>query len=601
MPVLSLNLIERSRWRQRCHDNFVDSMRRQIRHYTLEDLYPAIFEDDENGISVKKHKVMPHQQRFHDRVAPRSGKKGKDVKFCLLSGGVGSGKSINWTVDLIKRGLELPGYKTVIITAYDYFFEEFIWPTWRKVLPDDSPLYAYQKIKDREYGLTNGSTFRFKAYDDPEKVKGWDAHRILIEEASELGDGNNYKAQAIFGACTERLRAVPVAYPRQIDVCQNPKGHNWVWKVFIQGNPDGDEGILREIKPGENKDYPKGLIYREYEKSNETDIFYSIASGSDANSQMPPGYKETMAGILDEQTMDRMVRGSFAPMNTTVYGPPIYSSLTHVCQIDDFLAYFDEEVIPPYWPVFVGIDPGGALSPWAIEFYVITPEGHAACFGEIYKKAAGWQEIIGDIERFVTDRKLTEVRYAIDPHHASRKEGPDLISIQETFQEANINVECPHGTAKKDSGIYLIQDLMIRDHHVEAPFIVDEWLEEIDGWSIGACRFYYLADRSLVSNFNIHGVYAPWNLKEKEVFRRNTPSKRQPKESEEGLSPPVSEKLVDRDDHAQTAEMFAMLLWKPPAPARTRSKRDNSDVAFAGGGSYGGAGRAAKRGRGGGY
>jgi hypothetical protein len=534
--------------------------------FALEKLYPPIDNEVKPGVWKPTYEIQPHQKKVHMGIAPS----GNRCKALLFNGGVGSGKTRCLCAEMVKLLRTYPGIKIVCVTGYDYYFDEFLMPTWWLVLPEDSPHIKSYNKKSRMLTMVNGSTIRFKAYDDPDKVKGWEAHVIWIEEASELGDGNNDKAFAIWLALLMRLRASRPHYALRVYVSQNPKGHNWVWKVFIKNQPGeadqplGDWGkktVFGFDKDGNEK------FYKEWEKRHiNGDIFYTISTGSSANAHLPPGYIASMLGGMADTPgiRERMVAGDFNPINTLVYDFPVYSEKTHVISYQNFLEYWEIPEIPDWWRVVVGIDCGGQRSPWAVEYYAQTEDGHWVAFDEIYLAGLTWGEIADRI--LEKSERFERVEYWIDPISSNQKAGPTSDTIKEEFQRRGINVKMPKHY-NKSGGIMRVQSFLHRDHSQACPYLNDVQMQNDNGelyWEIGHSQLYYLTGVPFAYNDkNNKGHGCPGNIAEKSVYRYDSTKQRATKESEEGLSPYVSEKLIDRDDHAQTAEMFAFLGIKP--------------------------------------
>jgi phage terminase large subunit len=535
--------------------------------FILEKMYPAVETEVSPGVWKTVHTIQPHQRKLHDRTTP-SGKKANRI---LFSGGVGNGKSHCVAAEMFKLLRTYPGIKIVATTAYDYYITEFMMPTWEKVLPEDSPHIKHHNRKDKVYLLTNGSQIRFKAYDDPDKIRGWECHVLWIEEGAELGDGNNDKAYAMWQNFQMRLRCSTHNYPLLIYVTQNPKGHNWIWKVFIKTEPGvadqplGDSGIKTIF--GETAD-GKPRMFQEWEKTNEVsgDVFYSISTGTSANAYVPPGYVASMLGQMADspELRARMVEGEFTPINALVYDVPIYSERTHVVKYQNFLDYWDIDEIPSWWRVAVGIDCGGQRSPWAIEYYVQTEDGHWVCFNELYQAGLTWGEIADMILH--ESEGFERIEYWIDPISSNHKSGPTSDTIREEFTRRGIPVRQPKGYNKM-SGILRVQNFLRRDHTRACPYLEDVMMQHDDGtqyWEVGHAQLYYLTDvpgRRFIKNPDGHAC--PGNIAEKRVYRYDSSKNREPKAHEEGLTPMLSEKLIDRDDHAQTAEMFFALGVNP--------------------------------------
>ena len=155
--------------------------------YTLESMYPAREVVQEDGTVQEWRQILPHQAKVHEKTTPSGKTPEKDKTFYILhSGGVGSGKSIGMCVELLNIVRKYPGITIWSVAPYDYYFDEFVWPTLREVLPDDSPLIEKINIKERVYYFRNGSRWTFKAFDDPNKVKGFSCNIVHFVEMSEL-------------------------------------------------------------------------------------------------------------------------------------------------------------------------------------------------------------------------------------------------------------------------------------------------------------------------------------------------------------------------------------------------------------------------------
>lgn len=493
--------------------------------------------------------------------------------------GVGAGKTICMCAEMLKLMRTYPRIKIVVVTAYDYYFDEFLMPIWYQVLPEGSRHVKKYNRKSRTIVLTNGSTIRFKAYDDPEKIKGWEAHVVWVEEGSEIGDGNNDKAMAIWQALLMRLRAARPPYPPRIYVTQNPKGHNWIWRVFIKNEPSapqplGDRGIRTVF--GHDKDGHEKFFCEWDKVGTNGDVFYTIACGTTANDHVPAGYVSSMLGSMADTPglRQRMVEGMFNPINSLVYDLPIYSEHTHLIDYRAFLDYWEIDEIPPWWRVVVGIDCGGR-SPWAIEYYVETEDGHWVCFDEIYQKGLVWNEVVDLIKK--KSERFHKIEYWIDPISSQQKSGPTGTNIEQEFGARGIRVKMPRGY-NKHGGVGRVTDFLKLNNQIPCPYKNDVQSDTEDGgtkWENGHAQLYYLKGVPWVpaTAMNPERIACLGNIREKQVWRWDQTKQREAKATEEGLSPLVSEKFVDRDDHAQTAEIFAFLGIRPFVSNKDESGR----------------------------
>lgn len=521
-----------------------------------------------------------------------------------------SGKTYCMCAQMLFYLKTYPGIKVVVASAFDGFISEFILPTWRRVLDDDDPFIASKNVKERTYKMINGSEIRFHAYLDPENIRGWEAHIIWIDEAAQIGYGNNDVGFAIWTAFTQRLRAEPKEYPCMMYVTQNPSGHNWVWKVFVKPDftapqPHGDIGIITEY--GVDSKGHK-LKYHEWEKTNtEGDTYYSIVTSSYANKHLRSGYIESMLGTMVDQPgeKERMIEGMWTPINSLVYDWPTYSVHTHCVDYQRFLDFHEWDEMPSWNRVVVGIDCGGQRSPWAVEYYMYIESEytfpHWVCFEEIYQIGKDWDEIAGLIKEKEREYGFESVQYFIDPQSSRHAVGPTQTTVQKEFAARGISTTIAPGY-NKAGGRARVRTMLARDRTIPCPYIDDDQIEE-DGkmvWTCGHAKLYYLKGvpgkprevfrdgKKLIVNEEGHA--APGNIHEKTVYRFEAEKIRAPKQSEEGLSVALSEKVMDRDDHAQTSEMF-FALGIAPMIKKERSKRQNREELNEVNGMYGRTGK----------
>lgn len=454
-------------------------------------------------------------------------------------------------VDMLWHAFNYPGIKMVCVAPVDYYFEEFIWPTLRTIIEDSDPRIKNISVKHREYEFVNGSRWYFKAYDEPDMVRGWEAHRIWFEEFAQLARGNNEKARGIFNNCLMRLRA-PGNYPYGVDATQNPAGYNFSWKIFIQNSPYKDSPVQHWVlKPGESLDNPDGAWWKEYELVKGNDVYFCMTANSGVNTTLKQDYIDTMLSEYadDPQMKKRMVDGDFNPINTLVYDYPFYIPDVHIVSRQTVLEEYrldrtEEQDFPKWWPLLVGIDCAGTASPWAVEFYVKTPDDLYICFDEIYCKVGSWNEIIYMI--LEKTREWEQVSFWIDPISSQQAQGPTSLTIQKEFEAGGIPTSCPKGYSKA-SGINHVKNFLKPDRSQPHPFLDDKFDSETERFALGRPSILY-----------IDGA-CPANIAEKSVYRYAVAKAREAKEGEIGLSPMINEKIMDRDDHAQTAEMFAFL------------------------------------------
>ena len=612
MGSVNLTLVRRARWRKDTLLDFSEATQSMCEPFSINSLYPRreVERPKGSGKYIDVQQAMLHQELFHRRLTPS----GKEPKYILCNGGVGSGKSVMMCVEILWLLRTYPGIIIVVIAAYDYYFDEFFLPTLSTILDvDDSPIIKSYSKKSRTYQLTNGSSLRCKAYDDPERIKGWQAHCIFITEAGLLGDRFNQKARNIYNALLERMRAPGRHFPRRVYLDQNPEGHNWTWELFIKPNKLGDEGKLTLVPPTDW--YPAGAEYREYEHTTASgDTYYCISTGTALNPFNPPGYLEALVDsrLDDPAMMSRKVGGNFTPVHALVYEN--YCKLsTHVVPIDRILAYWADcidrdregfmgvDCLPRHWRVYVGIDVAGASSPWAIELYIETPPDengvqHYLAIDELYVKGYTWPQMAEMILAMTEGKGFTDVSYWIDPQSGNQKHGPNQTSVVSEFRELGINCNIPRSYTKVPA-IKRVQEFLRCDHRYPHPYLEDTFITDPEDllneqWTTGSSALYYVSSPDRIderianvagSKDNPLGVINWYNLKEKEVYRYDSTKERQTKESEEGLAKVGPEKLIDRDDHAQTSEMFAFLGIRPlPRTGVNQPRRNIPEKAMRG-------------------
>ena len=464
-------------------------------------------------------------------------------------------------------------------------------PVFEKVLPLEHPFRLRSNRKSYTYWMTNGSVIRFKAYDDAEKIRGWQCHILYFPECNQLGDGNPYKAKNIWAAAINRQRSAGMFIPRIVFADTNPSAHNYIWEKFIQGNPYGDDGLVTHVTG------TKG--FKEYEKEVLGFVYYTISSGTDTNAFLPPGYLDKNLAEFegDPELRERMLEGSFTPALALVYGPPIFSEKTHIIDEDTFLAYwgisdwtggFDPRACIPRggadqgdWKLWIGIDSAGAYSPWAVEFYLQTPKDENGmvqyiCIDEIYVSGVGWDYIADAIIDKVEGWE--DVSYWIDPIHSKQGQygGMNYQAIYDNFRKRGIMVQTMKHQHVIEAGVTAVKDILRADRRY--PFLYGEDKKgndpndpkRFDLWDRGASRLYYLGKRTASGSLL---AYAKHNMLEKGVYRRDTSKMRPPRPHMEGLKPEGPEKIIGQQDHAQTAEMFAVHGMNPRPIMRERSNQ----------------------------
>ena len=589
-------LLASTRWPSLVHQRLAGAIDGMTEPYTLESLYPPkeIIQDD--GTVVEYREILPHQLKVHEKCSP-SGRKPERGKtyYTLHSGGVGSGKSIGMAVELLSLIRKYPGIQIWSIAPYDYYFDEFIWPTIREILPDESSLIENINIKQRVYYFRNGSQWTFKAFDDPGKVKGFSCNVLHFCEASELGGNDNQKGRSIYNMLMQRMRTPNPRFPRLVYIEQNPAGHNWVWGVFVRDSPMRDDPKVTWILKPEDDPMGLGICFSEWERTGlDGSVYYTIASGSTSNTKLQSGF---ISAMLDNYQMDdglrrRMVMGSFDPINLLVFGEPYFNNKRNLVDVQKVIEYWGlDEADEPFpncvkdqWKLFVGIDCAGASSPWAIEFFVETPGGdpmdphpHLLGFDEIYVKGLVWEEIAELIKE--KTEGWADVEYWIDPISSKQASGPSLETILVEFSHMGIDCNVPKFYRTQTAWMH-IHSLLHGDKTLPHPYLERDGDYDVKTgeYEIGAPSLMFLKSEHLKEvpqdgkgRNNPHGWQQYALSIEMGLYRLDGRKQREQKAFEEGLSPLGPEKVIARDDHGITAMYFCTLGWRPPQK-RTRGQ-----------------------------
>jgi hypothetical protein len=595
--VPNRTLVKSASWANSLFRNVSNALDGMVQEYSLEDLYPYRERRLEDGSTEEYREILPHQRKFHEKVSPSGLKPDMDrTWFQLFSGGYGCGKTLCVCVDILYYIRKYPGVVVWSILPYFYYIEEFLWPTLRSILPDDSPLIERINQKDGVYYFRNGAIWHFKGVDDPQKVKGWEGNIIHIGEASELGGTDNQKGKQIYFALQGRLRAQGNV-PRMMLVEQNPNGHNWVWAVFLKESPmrshpketwmvkPEDDWVVRPDGSKRKRGY--GCGFSEYERiAEDGSVYYTISAGSLANTKLPKGVIENMLANYssDPHLIQRMVMGSFEPLQVLVFGEPHFVPSKHVIDLERVADVWQwNKMDAPFpeccmedFPLVVGIDTAGASSPWAIEFFIEAPDtepgspsSHLIGIGEIYVKGIVWQDIADRIKEFT--RGWRDVRYWVDPISSRQREGPNLTAMIDEFAHFGIPCDTPLNF-RVQSGYMHVHSLLKCDQTRPHPYLDDAWDEREQQWEIGAPSLMFLKGDMWKEGKDAEGFgkdnpegWAQYALRrEMELYRFDTRKQREQKEWEEGLTPEGPQKVIPRDDHAISALYFATMGWKVP-------------------------------------
>ena len=142
-------------------------------------------------------------------------------RFPAIIAAIGTGKTLLMLLKIWKYCKKYPNSLALIV---------------RKEYTDlrDSTIKDFQTYFDvsvdnnKEYKFDNGSTIMFRHGDEMAVLKNMNLSIAGIEQAEEFG------TDEVFVFIRDRLRRQNAPY-RQLIVIANANGHNWLWRLFING------------------------------------------------------------------------------------------------------------------------------------------------------------------------------------------------------------------------------------------------------------------------------------------------------------------------------------------------------------------------------
>ena len=142
-----------------------------------------------------------------------------EKRFPALISSIGTGKTFMLLLKCMSFSEQFPGSKSLIIR------KEFT--DLRDSTMSDFETYFGVKIgSDKNYKLANGSEIMFRHGGEFNVLKNLNLNFIGIEQAEEFDDPD------AFDFLRDRLRRKDSPY-RQFCIIANARGHNWIWKRWI--------------------------------------------------------------------------------------------------------------------------------------------------------------------------------------------------------------------------------------------------------------------------------------------------------------------------------------------------------------------------------
>lgn len=285
---------------------------------------------------------LPKQQEFLERALDPNG-----PKFISYVGGVGSGKSLIGCITVLSWAVMYQGdyligrqyYPELKMTTYKTFME--ICPP--ELIVEDKPSEMFVRIKSAN-GKT--SSIYFRPVEEPDKFRSLNLSGFYVDEA-------NQTSEEAFMILQGRLRGKGI---RKGIITTNPKGHDWIYRWFLQKDHLKDEAVKSQ--------------------------YYLIKAPSTENFHLPDGYIQNMMASWDDARVQREIMGSFDAFEGQVYSD--FRRDVHV--VRPFR-------IPANWERHIRID-HGFRNPAAVLFFAISPEGEVYCYRELYVREWLIKEIV---------------------------------------------------------------------------------------------------------------------------------------------------------------------------------------------------------------
>lgn len=341
------------------------------------------FPEPENGA---KRGPLPKQQEFLDNLLNPKG-----PKYVAYVGGIGSGKTMIGCIAMLTMAVVHPG-DYLIGRQHFPALRDTTLKTFLEITPPE--LIAEHRVADGIVKVrnVNGGTSNifFRHLEEPDKLRSLNLSGFYIDEATEVSEN-------AFMLLQGRLRGKGL---RKGFLTSNPKGHDWVWKWFVNKR--------HLLGHGADKHY------------------YLIKAPSTENIHLPEGYVETLMSAWSEDQIKREIYGDFDTFQGQIFTE--FNRATHV--VKPFK-------IPDSWERIVGID-HGYRNPTAFIWGAVDYDGDIYIYREFYQKEWLIEEICKGKGKEPGVTQLTKgekLQYAkIDPSTQSVR-GQKGVSDFDTYLE----------------------------------------------------------------------------------------------------------------------------------------------------------------------
>ena len=279
---------------------------------------------------------LPKQRQFLDALLDERPHSPKYVRYV---GGIGSGKTLIGCIAMIHMAVLRPG-DYLIARQFMPELKDTTYKTFMEVCPPE--LIAEVRVADMVVKLRNVqgsiSTIFFRGLEEPDKLRSMNLNAWYIDEANQV-------SEAAFMLLQGRLRG---RFWRKGFITQNPGGHDWSWRWFVDKKIIKDEVVKR--------------------------LFLNIRAPSTENVHLPDGYIDTMLSTWSDDRIKREIMGSDDSFEGMIYDE--FDRSVHV--IKPFR-------IPDDWTIRIGMDDGYRNAACWI-YGAIDPDGDLYVFDEFYEK-----------------------------------------------------------------------------------------------------------------------------------------------------------------------------------------------------------------------
>ena len=351
----------------------------------------------EQVVAADEITLKPKQARFVLSTAP----------YCAYGGGVGNGKTLSALIKVHMHCEANPGAYFLIGRKY---FPELRDSTMRDFLQLMGH-YGTYSAGDKIFTYPNGSQVIFRHLDNQDSLTNLNLSGFYVDQAEDIPEAT---FDYLSGRCrlaynkkthtyiTQRLRMITF----------NPKGHDWIWRLFDQ----------KQTADGE--DLP-----------NPEDYHLEVATTFENADNLPSDYLKSLES-KPKIWKDRFMYGSFDTKAGRIFEE--WNRLVHVIPKGKFQ-------IPEMWEKFRAID-HGQTNPTACLWVAVDFEGNMYVYREYYKPNATVSthvRRINELSKEWTSNGFKRGEYSytvIDPstHAATREKDGHRFSVADEYLDAGI-------------------------------------------------------------------------------------------------------------------------------------------------------------------